>query len=146
MSLSLVTTLKQMYVCMPSCSNKAYFKPCYVLPPKPIKQRSPKCQTTAFHTSRAVQLFPMPKVNGCLLSYRPTLRHGRTGFANHAQTPHWVINTSARLPSSSSFLLHRGELGLHSVNLSLQARLLFTLARWRTEEGNERGVVKDESG
>lgn len=43
--------------------------------------------TTAIHTFWAVQLFPMPKVNGCLLSYRPPWRDGRTGFAKSFTNP-----------------------------------------------------------
>lgn len=54
---------------------------------------------------------------------------GGQDLPSHSQTLLWVINTSACLPSS--FLLHRGELGLHSVNLSLQACLLL---HWPTGE------------
>lgn len=120
--------------------KKDYFKPCYVLLPKPIKQWTytvcaPKLQW--FTQSEMCNCF---RCQRSMAAFSPTGPHwemGGQGWSSHLQTLLWVINTSACLPSS--FLLHRGELGLHSVNLSLQACLLLHWPAGEQRRGMKEG-------
>lgn len=90
------------------------------------------------HTSRAVQLFPMSKVNSCLFSYWPTLSERRTGVAKSGKNPSFGHKHLCLSPASH-LLLYRGELGLHSVNLSLQARSLLHRPTGEQRRGMKEG-------
>lgn len=75
-----------------------------------------------------------------MAAYSPTGAHremGGQGLPSHSETLLWVINTSACLPAS--FLLRRGELGLHSVNLSLRAHLLLHWLAGEQRRGMKEG-------
>lgn len=99
------------------------FELCCVSQLEAIKQQTFQfIQTSAIHKSWAVQLILMPKVNGCLISYRRTFRDVKTGSAQLFTNPAFG---HLRL-SPHFFPLHRGELGMHSVNLLLRPACFYT--------------------
>lgn len=120
-------------------------KTCYILPPKPINQYSVCSQTPVVHTFPNCPTVSDAKGQWLPFLGRPTLREGRTGlgksFTNSALGhEHLCLPPAFFSPPRSS------RWSLQSVNLSLRGLRAFTLMCRRTEEGNERRVVKDESG
>lgn len=120
-------------------------KTCYILPLKPINQYSVCSQTPVVHTFPNCPTVSDAKGQWLPFLRRPTLREGRTGlgksFTNSALGHEHLCLPPAFFSPPRSL-----RWSLQSVNLSLRGLRAFTLMCRRTEEGNERRVVKDESG
>lgn len=126
-------------------SHKKDSKTCYLLPLKPINQYSVCSQTPVVHTFPNCPTVSNAKGQWLPFLRQPTLREGRTGlgksFTNSALGHEHLCLPPAFFSPPRSL-----RWSLHSVNLSLWGLRAFTLVCRRTEEGNERRVVKDENG
>lgn len=114
----------------------------YLLPLKPINQYSMRSQTPVVHT------FPNRfRCQRSMAAFSPPAHTERREDGAGQVIYKLCFGSWTPLPASCLlFSTAEFEVGLHSVNLSLQGLRAFTLVCRRTEERNERRVVKNESG